>query len=96
MAAPPESSAKRKLVFAVRYVLPGALIAAAFVILIVAPDSARFEGFSMAFGSGLSILLLNLLFRLGAEGDKDRTNEEAAREYLAAHGHWPGEAPPRK
>jgi len=45
----------------------------------------------MLVGSGLSVLLLNWLFRLGVSGDKDRDREEAAREYFGAHGHWPDE-----
>ena len=42
---------------------------------------------------GGAILLLNVLFRYGAKGDEERAQEEAAREYLALHGHWPDEAP---
>ncbi len=45
----------------------------------------------MCVGSGLSILLLNALFRYGAQGDRERDAEDAAREYLARHGHWPDE-----
>ena len=43
----------------------------------------------MLVGSGLALLLLNVLFRYGAKGDKDRDAEEAAREYFAQHGRWP-------
>jgi hypothetical protein len=35
------------------------------------------------------VLLLNLLFRMGVEGDRDREREEAARRYFDEHGHWP-------
>ena len=45
----------------------------------------------MCVGAGLAVLLLNSLFRLGIEGDK----EVAARDYLTEHGHWPDEAPKR-
>ena len=47
----------------------------------------------MCVGAGLALLLLNLLFRIGAEGDRERDDEQAAREYLATHGHWPDEKP---
>ena len=75
----------------VRYVLPALLIVAGFVILFVADGSVRWEGWAMCVGSGLALLLLNVLFRYGAKGDEERDKEEAAREYLAKHGHWPDE-----
>ena len=75
----------------VRYGLPAGLVVAGFILLIVAPESSRYEGFAMCVGAGLSLLLLNVLFRLGATGDKERDREEAAREYLSEHGHWPDE-----
>ena len=77
----------------VRYGLPALLIVAGFVLLFAASDSTRYEGFSMCVGAGLALLLLNLLFRLGATGDREREREDAAREYLAEHGHWPDERP---
>jgi hypothetical protein len=76
---------------AVRYVLPALLIIAGFVILFVADGALKWEGWAMCVGSGLALLLLNVLYRYGAQGDKERDAEEAAREYLAEHGHWPDE-----
>jgi hypothetical protein len=76
---------------AIRYGLPAALIVAGFVILIVADGSVRWDGWAMCVGAGLSVLLLNVLFRMGARGDDERDAEEAAREYFARHGHWPDE-----
>ena len=84
------------LVNAVRYGLPALLVVAAFVALFAAPDSSRYEGFSVFLGSALSIVLLNILFRMGASGDTERHAEEAAREYFAEHGHWPDERPPER
>jgi hypothetical protein len=75
----------------VRYGLPGGLVLAGFVLLFAAPDSTRYEGFSMCVGAGLALFLLNSLFRMGASGDSERHREEAAREYFAEHGHWPDE-----
>ena len=77
----------------VRYGLPALLIVTGFVLLIAAPESTRYEGFSMCVGAGLSLLLLNWLFRIGATGDRERDDEEAARDYLSEHGHWPDEKP---
>ena len=73
----------------IRYLLPAILVFAGFVILFVADDSLKWEGWSMCVGAGLALLLLNVLFRYGAKGDKDRDAEESAREYFAQHGRWP-------
>jgi len=74
-----------------RYGLPAALVLAGFVMLFVADGSTKWDGFAMCVGAGLSVLLLNLLFRYGAKGDEERSREDAAREYLAKHGRWPDE-----
>jgi hypothetical protein len=73
----------------IRYVLPAVLVIAGFVILFVADDSLRWDGWAMCVGAGLALLLLNVLFRYGAQGDRERDQEAAAREYFAEHGHWP-------
>lgn len=39
----------------------------------------------------LSVLLLNMLFRIGLQGDVDRDREAAARVYFEEHGRWPDE-----
>ena len=42
-------------------------------------------------GAGLSILLLNVLYRAGVRGDADRDDEERARDFFDDHGYWPDE-----
>jgi hypothetical protein len=74
-----------------RYGLPVVLVLAGFVILFAVDGSARWDGWAMCVGSGLAVLLLNWLFRLGAKGDEERAQETEAREYLAEHGRWPDE-----
>ena len=74
-----------------RYGLPAVLVVAGFVLLIVADGSVKWDGFAMCVGAGLSVLLMNVLFRYGAKGDEEREREDAAREYFAEHGHWPDE-----
>ena len=76
---------------AVRYWLPVALIVAGVLSLFVIDDSDRYEAFSMLVGSGLSVALLNVLFRYGSKGDEERDAEDAAREYYSQHGRWPDE-----
>jgi len=76
---------------AIRYGLPAALEVAGFAILAIADGALRREVMSMCVGAGLSVLLINVLFRFGARGDQERDAEEAAREYFARHGRWPDE-----
>ena len=78
------------MLFALRYVLPGVLILAGIVILIAGSGSdIAVEGWALFTGAGVSILLLNVLYRMGVHGDKDRDREQAARDYFDQHGHWP-------
>ena len=42
-------------------------------------------------GVGGSVLLLDVLYRVGVSGDGERDEEEAARAYLDEHGRWPDE-----
>jgi hypothetical protein len=44
---------------------------------------------ALFFSAASAILLLNVLFRIGVEGDKERDREEAARAYFDEHGRWP-------
>jgi hypothetical protein len=77
----------------VRYGLPGILVLAGFVVLIAVHDSLRYDGFAMLLASGLSVAFLNLLYRLGVAGDRERDAEERARDFFSAHGYWPDERP---
>jgi hypothetical protein len=82
------------LLTAVRYGLPAALVLAGFGFLLVDHGTERFDGFAMLVGAGLSVALLNVLFRLGVAGDRERDREESAREFFSEHGRWPDDAPP--
>jgi hypothetical protein len=44
---------------------------------------------ALFFSAASAILLLNVLHRIGVEGDKERDREEAARAYFDQHGRWP-------
>jgi hypothetical protein len=74
---------------AVRYALPAVLLLVGVVLFAIEPNSLGLEGLAMAIGAALSLLLLNLLFRAGVQGDRERDREQAAREYFARHGRWP-------
>jgi hypothetical protein len=80
-------------VVAVRYILPGVLIFLGLILLPINPNDLGVELFAMLVGAGLSVLLLNVLFRYGAKGDEERQAEADARDYYSRHGHWPDEKP---
>jgi hypothetical protein len=79
----------------VRYGLPVGLLLVGIAFLVIEPNSTGLEGFCAGAGAALALLLLNVLFRTGVSGDRDRDREEAARAFFDEHGYWPDEAPPR-
>ncbi len=76
-----------------RYGLPALVVLAGIAALALNRTITGLEGFAMAIGVAGSILLLNVLYRVGVSGDRERDAEEAARAYLDEHGHWPDETP---
>jgi hypothetical protein len=75
--------------FAIRYGIPAVLVLAGLVCLLVVPAGTRFEAWALFTGAGLSVLLLNALFRIGVQGDVERDREDAARAFFDEHGRWP-------
>jgi hypothetical protein len=73
------------LLLVVRYVLPVGVVLAGVLSFLLAPSSSRFEGAAACVGGGLSILLLNVLYREGVRGDA----EAQARDFYDDHGYWP-------
>jgi hypothetical protein len=76
---------------AVRYVLPAVILLVGVIVLIFNQTINGLEGFAMGIGVAGSILLLNILYRVGVSGDRERDDEEAARVYFDEHGRWPDE-----
>ena len=74
-----------------RYGIGAVMVLAGLVMLIVDPSGLGAEGFAMAVGGGLSVLLINFLFRLSVSSDHEREEEERARAYFDEHGEWPEE-----
>ena len=74
---------------AVRYGLPFAIFLLGIGFLVFEPNGEGLGGFFAATGAALSVLLLNVLFRAGVRGDRERQSEEDAREHFARHGRWP-------
>lgn len=75
----------------VRYGLPVAIFLLGIAFLIIEPNGDGLSGFFAATGAALAVLLLNVLFRAGVAGDRERDEEEAARDYYDRHGRWPDE-----
>ena len=91
MPSPVTSPKPSTTMIAVRYVLPAVVVLVGIVILLVEPTLLGLEGFVLFVAAGSSILLLNVLHRIGVDGEQDRYDEEAAREYFDKHGRWPDE-----
>jgi uncharacterized membrane protein YoaK (UPF0700 family) len=75
---------------AIRYGIPLVLFIAGVVVGAVADSVA---GAALFFSAASAVLLLNVLYRIGVQGDKERDREDEARAYFDKHGHWPDEAP---
>jgi hypothetical protein len=73
---------------AVRYGIPLALLVAGLVVSATAGGVGLAAG-ALFFSAASAILLLNVLYRIGVEGDKERDKEEEARRYFDEHGRWP-------
>ena len=75
----------------VRYWLPAIVVVGGVVSLVVIGTDWALEGAAGVVGAGLAIWMVNILFRIGARGDRERDEEEAARVYFDEHGRWPDE-----
>ena len=80
----------------VRYGIPIALVLVGTVIPFFAHENVAPEASAMFIGAGLAVLLLNFLYRIGVQGDRDRDREEDARRFFDRHGRWPDESPRRR
>jgi hypothetical protein len=77
-----------RVLWGVRYGLPAAICLAGLIFLVIDPGE-NFEGAMALIGAGLSVLLINVLFRFGVSGDRERASEDAARRQFDRTGRWP-------
>lgn len=77
----------------VRYWLPGLVVVGGLLVIAIGGDDVALEGGAAIIGAGLSVALLNFLYRVGEKGDRERDAEMQAREYFDRHGYWPDERP---
>ncbi len=79
----------------VRVWLPVVVTLAGVLVMVLGGfDDIALEGGAGIIGAGLSIWLMNVMFRIGLDNDKDRDEEDAARDFYDANGHWPDEPKP--
>jgi len=81
---------RRWLVLGTRYVLPVTVSLGGAIVMAFGSES-DLEGGAGIVSAGLAIYAINWLSRASIEGDRVRTEEEAARTYFSIHGRWPDE-----
>ena len=74
----------------VRVWLPVATAVAGIILVVFGHDIARGAGIVLIGVAGL-VALVDVLARLALQSERDREREEARRQYLKRHGHWPDE-----
>jgi hypothetical protein len=75
---------------AIRYGIPAVLLIAGIVVTGTGGHLGIAAG-ALFISAGTAVLLLNVLHRMGVEGDKERDREADAREFFDKHGRWPDE-----
>lgn len=74
---------------AVRYGIPLAMAIAGIVCLVIGGDAAGAG--VVLIGSAFMVLLINVLFRVSIVSNREREEEERAREAFERSGRWPDE-----
>ena len=80
----------------VRWGLPIVICLGGLVAIAVNPGRNGLEGGLLIVSAGLSVWLLNWLYRVGVAGERERDEEDRAREDFDRHGVWPDEVPRRE
>jgi protein-S-isoprenylcysteine O-methyltransferase Ste14 len=92
----------RLVLAATRIWLPLAIAAAGVVLIVLGHASVSDQSSSRSLEAGVGVGLLlvalivwmiNWMFRLSVESNRDREVEEQAREFFDRHGYWPDEDP---
>ena len=72
--------------------LPLAIAVAGIVAIVVGHGSTTLAAAGVVLlGTALMVWMINWMFRLSLESNKEREQEERAREYFDEHGRWPDE-----
>ena len=80
----------------VRLGLPLLICLGGVVAIVVEPNRNGLEGGILIVSAGLSVWLLNWLYRVGVAGERERDEEDDARAFFDRHGVWPDEITPER
>ena len=80
----------------VRYALPILICLGGIVAIAIEPNRNGLEGAVLIVSAGLSVALLNWLYRVGVAGESERDEEDEARAFFDRHGVWPDEVSPER
>jgi hypothetical protein len=90
----PDDREEHRSMSLVRAWLPLSIIASGLVVAIATGFSETgVEGCTLLVAAGLSVWLLNWLYRFGVRGERERDDEDHARAFFDEHGYWPDEDP---
>jgi len=73
----------------IRYGLPAIVVIGGILAMAFGPEDGGAEGGAAIIGAGCAIWLINLLYRIGASGDRERDAEAEARDEFDRTGRWP-------
>jgi hypothetical protein len=72
--------------------LPGAIALAGVVAIVVGHGRTVAASAGVVLvGAELMVWMINWMFRMSVESNRDREREEEAREHFDRHGRWPDE-----
>ena len=80
----------------VRIGLPVLICLGGVVAIAIEPNRNGLEGGILIVSAGLSVWLLNWLYRVGVSGERERDEEDEARAFFDRHGVWPDEVSPER
>ena len=80
----------------VRFGLPVLICLGGVFAIAIEPNKNGLEGGLLIVSAGLSVWLLNWLYRVGVAGERERDEEDEARAFFDRHGVWPDEVSPER
>jgi drug/metabolite transporter (DMT)-like permease len=84
---------RRLLLTATRWGVPLAMAGAGIAAIVVEhgrDDSTSAAGVALIIGAVI-VWMINWMFRMSVQSNRDRDREEEARRYFDLHGRWPDE-----
>jgi ABC-type transport system involved in cytochrome bd biosynthesis fused ATPase/permease subunit len=72
--------------------LPAAIAVAGVIAIVIGRGHTAVAAAGVVLlGTALIVWMINWLFRMSVQSNRERELEERAREYFEKHGRWPGE-----